>query len=118
MHELALTQDILDTALDYARRTNSQKVLTIVLRLGALRDVQQEWLQHYFNFIRKGTVAEEAEILVIVNPIVFKCRECGKEFEVDRSRLIEEDVACPDCASKNYTLVSGTEFRIEGIEVV
>ena len=113
-----MTQDILDTALSYAERTDSKKIVTIVLRLGALRDIQKEWLQHYFNFIRKGTIAEEAEILVMVNPIVFRCRACGREFEIERDRLADEDVACPDCASKDYTLISGTEFRIEGIEVV
>ncbi|MGD0355401.1 MAG: hydrogenase maturation nickel metallochaperone HypA [Dehalococcoidia bacterium] len=118
MHELALTQDILDTVVKYAGQTNSHKVVTIVLRLGALRDIQREWLQYYFNFIRKGTVAEEAEILVIVNPIVFSCRACGREFEIERDRLYDEDIACPDCSSKNYILISGTEFRIEGIEVV
>ncbi|MHB8084224.1 MAG: hydrogenase maturation nickel metallochaperone HypA/HybF [Dehalococcoidia bacterium] len=119
MHELSITQDILNTAVTYARQTNSNKIVTIVLRLGELRDIKKEWLQHYFNFIRKGTIAEEAEILVIVNPIVFSCRECGREFEIDRERFLNEEmIACPDCSSKNYTLVSGTEFRIEGIEVV
>ncbi len=112
-----MTQDILDTALSYARKTNSQKVLTIVLRLGALRDINRDWLQYYFNFIRKGTLAEEAEILVIVNPIVFNCRVCGTEFEVDRDRLVNEDISCPNCSVKNYEMISGTEFRIEGIEV-
>ena len=117
MHELALTQDILDTAVRYAQQANSQKVDTIVLRVGALRDVSRDWIQYYFNFIRKGTMAEEAEILVIVNPIVCRCHECNMEFEVDRNRLYDEEIVCPGCAAKNYTLISGTEFRIEGIEV-
>jgi len=115
MHELSLVQDILNTAVTYAQQANSQKVVTIVLRVGALRDINKEWIQYYFNFIRKGTMAEEAEILVIVNPIVLSCRRCGTEFEVDRQRMYDEEITCPSCSTKNYTLISGTEFRIEGI---
>ncbi|MDD5397513.1 MAG: hydrogenase maturation nickel metallochaperone HypA [Dehalococcoidia bacterium] len=118
MHELSLVQDILDTAVSYAREAGSQKVVAVFLRLGALRDVKKEWIQYYFNFIRKGTMAEEAEILVTVNPIICSCHECGREFEIDLDRIHDEEIACPGCSAKNYTLISGTEFRIEGIEVV
>jgi len=93
-------------------------VVAIFLRLGALRDIRKEWIQHYFNFVRKGTIAEEAEILVTVNPIVCSCHQCGGEFEIDRDYIRDEEIACPGCSAKNYTLISGTEFRIEGIEVV
>jgi hydrogenase nickel incorporation protein HypA/HybF len=118
MHELSLTKSILNTAVRYAEKTDSQKVVTIVLRLGMLRDIKKEWIQHYFNYISKGTIAEDAEILVIVNPIVCRCPDCGKEFEIDKDRLAVEEILCPSCSAKDYTLISGTEFLIEGIEVI
>jgi hydrogenase nickel incorporation protein HypA/HybF len=118
MHELPLTKNILDTALKYAQKTNSQKVVTIVLRLGALRDIKKEWIQHYFNYISKGTIAEGAEILVIPDPIVCRCRDCGKDFEIDRDDYAGKEILCPKCATQNYTLISGTKFQIEGIEVI
>lgn len=118
MHELPLTKNILDTALKYARHTNSQKVVTIVLRLGALRDIKKEWIQHYFNYISKGTIAEDAEILIIPDPIVCHCRDCTKDFEIDRETCAGGDILCPNCSTQNYTLISGTKFQIEGIEVL
>ena len=118
MHELPLTQNILDTALRYARQTNSQKVVTIVLRLGALRDIKKEWIQHYFNYISRGTIAENAEILVVADPVVCHCRDCGKDFEIDRDGIASENILCPVCQEQNYTLISGKAFRIEGIEVI
>jgi hydrogenase nickel incorporation protein HypA/HybF len=118
MHELSLAKSILDTAVRYAGKTDSRKVVTIVLRLGELRDIKKEWIQHYFNYLSKGTIAEDAEILVVVNPIVCRCPDCGGEFEIDRDRLAEEEIFCPNCATANYTLISGTEFLIEGIEVI
>jgi len=118
MHELSLTKSILDTVIRYAERTASRKVVTIVLRLGELRDIKKECIQHYFRYISKGTIAEDAEILVIADPIVCSCRDCGKEFEVDRDRLAGEEILCPQCSTQNYTLISGTKFQIEGIEVI
>ena len=118
MHELPLTKNILDTALRYARQTNSQKVVTIVLRLGALRDIKKEWIQHYFNYISRGTPAEDAEILVIPDSIICHCRDCGKDFEINRDDYAREDILCPNCSTQNYTLISGAMFRIEGIEVL
>ncbi len=118
MHELPLTQNILDTALAYAERTNSTKVVTIVLKLGALRDIQKEWIEHYFRYISRGTIAADAEILVICDPIVCRCADCEKDFEIDRASYAGEAIVCPVCSSQNYTLVSGTKFQIEGIEVI
>jgi len=118
VHELSLTQNILNTALKYARKTNSQKVVTVVLRLGALRDIQKEWIAHYFAYISKGTAAENAEILILVDPIVCRCNDCGKEFEIDRETYTGEAIRCPQCTAANFVLISGTAFRIEGIEVI
>jgi hydrogenase nickel incorporation protein HypA/HybF len=118
MHELSLTKSILDTAVRYARRTSSLKVVTIVLRLGELRDIKKEWIQHYFHYISKGTIAEDAEILVIVDPIVCSCLDCGQDFEVVRENFTDEEILCPQCCTQNYKLISGTKFQIEGIEVI
>ena len=118
MHELPLTKSILEMAVKYARRTDSRKVVTIVLRLGALRDIKKEWIQHYFNYISKGTIAEDAEILIIPDPIVCRCRNCNKDFKINRDDYAGEEILCPNCSTRNYTLVSGTKFQIEGIEVI
>lgn len=118
MHELGLTHNILNTALKYAQRTDSRKVVTIVLRLGALRDIKKEWITRYFQHISRGTPAEGAEILVLTDPIVCRCYNCERDFEIDRDQYAGEDVLCPCCSKQNYTLVSGTKFQIEGIEVI
>jgi len=118
MHELSLTQNILHTAIRYAEKTDSRKVVTIVLRLGVLRDIKKEWIQRYFDYISKGTIAEDAEILVLADPLVCRCRDCGTEFEVDMDSLATEEIHCPGCTAPHYSLISGTKFLIEGIEVV
>jgi hydrogenase nickel incorporation protein HypA/HybF len=118
MHELSLTKSILNTALRYAQKTDSRKIVTIALRLGILRDIKKEWVQHYFDYISRGTIAEGAEIMIMLNPIVCSCRDCGKEFEINGNYLEGKEIICPNCSTQNYTLISGAEFLIEGIEVI
>lgn len=117
MHELGLTQNILKTAVKYAGETHAKKVITIVLRLGELRDIKPEWISRYFKYISRGTLAEGAEILILRDPIVCRCVDCKKDFEIDLERYAGENIFCPFCFKPDYTLISGTAFQIEGIEV-
>ena len=118
MHELPITKSILDWACIYAEKAHAQKVVTIVLRLGVLRDLQKDWLQRYFRYLSRDTVAAEAEILVIPVPLTCKCLECGETFPVEISRLTDETILCPGCQARRYEIVTGREFQIQGIEVV
>ena len=118
MHELPITKSILDWACIYAEKANAKKVVTIVLELGVLRDVKKEWLERYFRYISKGTVAEEAEILIMEVPLTCKCLACNETFPVDIGQLSGEAVSCPSCHAPQYEILTGTEFKIQGIEVI
>jgi hydrogenase nickel incorporation protein HypA/HybF len=64
MHELQVTQSILATVLVYARQNNVERVLRIHLTIGVLNDYQSEWIQRYFDYLSRGSLAEGAEIAV------------------------------------------------------
>ena len=117
MHELAVTKSILDIAQRYAREHKASRVNTIFLRIGVLRNLEPEWLQRYFRFISKGTIAEETEILVMLEPAVFQCNSCQGQFSLDFTQMSDDKVLCPSCAARDYALVSGMEFEISGIEI-
>ena len=118
MHELPITKNILDLVCLYAHRAKAQKVVTIVLELGVLRDLKKEWLERYFRYISRGTIASEADILVTEVPLTCKCLTCQKIFSVDLDRLTNESILCPDCQARQYEIITGMEFKIQGIEVV
>lgn len=117
MHELAMTKSILQKTLDYAERTEATQVETVILKLGVLRDLKAEWLQRYFAYISRGTIAEQAELLIETVPVSCRCENCGKVFPVDVHEIAVEDIRCPECESKKYRLHSGNEFMLLGIEV-
>lgn len=114
MHELQVTHDILDTVLRSARDADALRVARIHLTIGELTGLRQEWLQRYFDYLSKGTIAEGAQILVRRIPAGFDCRDCNAQFDMD---LMSTDrVRCPFCASTNCTLERGREFVVDEME--
>jgi len=118
MHELPLTKSILDCACLYAQKADAKKVVTIVVALGVMRDIKKEWLQRYFGYVSKGTVAEGADILIESIPASYQCLRCGEVFPVAFDHITNSTVSCPACGMQDYKLVTGSEFQIQGIEVV
>jgi len=117
MHELVVTKNILNIAKRYAVENGASRVKSIFLRIGILRDMEPEWVQRYFRYISKGTIAEDAEIFIMVEPVLCKCHSCGEQFELNLRDSGEKEILCPSCMTHNYELISGMEFILSGIEV-
>jgi len=116
MHELAITQNILDVAQTFAKNSGATQVKTVFLRVGVLRDIDPQWLRRYFRYLAKDTMAEGAEVLVSVEPAVCACRACHHRFELDLCAVAQAPVLCLQCTAQDYELISGHEFIIAGIE--
>jgi hydrogenase nickel incorporation protein HypA/HybF len=112
MHELAVTQSMVNLVLEEARKGNARKVKRINLVLGELSGVVGDCVQFYFSLMSKDTIAEGAAISFSTVPTQAKCRQCAKVFEVK-----ESDWICPDCHSVSVDLVAGNELFVESIEV-
>jgi hydrogenase nickel incorporation protein HypA/HybF len=116
MHELAVTKSILRLVLNAAGDINASKVRTIHLTIGEMRNLEQDWIQRYFDYISAHTIAEGSRIEVKKIPVVFGCGQCGREFKAN----IHEDkmIICPYCSSEDYSLLSGRELLVENMEVI
>lgn len=114
MHELSVIQSVLDIVLDYAKKYNAKKVKTINLEIGELSGFIPEWIQTYFDFVSKDTLAEKAKLQIKKVKAKIKCIECGKEFGIKRENI---EFACPKCKSTDIELLSGREYFIKSIEV-
>ena len=112
MHELPITRDILNIALNEAKAAQSAKINTIYLVVGELSGVSSECVQFYFDFLKKGDAAEEARLDIRNVPAEFKCRECNTVFSLQDSYWI-----CPHCQGINVEMLSGKECYIESLEV-
>ncbi len=115
MHELSVTQSILEIAVDYAARGQATQIVEIHLQIGEVSDFDDEWIQRYFDFVSKGTIAEGARLRISRVPARMQCDRCSFIFPLDKSTW---NTQCPSCLSKETHLISGREFRVESLEVV
>lgn len=112
MHEMAIAQGVLDIALDSAVSHGAGRVLVIKIQAGEMTEVEPEALRFCFSALAAGTAAEGAALEIEVLPLVGRCRDCGREFRVERYRFL-----CPACGSAGVEIVSGRELRVEHLEV-
>jgi hydrogenase nickel incorporation protein HypA/HybF len=109
MHELAITENILDIALKHA---NNQRITDIYLVIGQLSSIVDDSVQFYWDSIGQGTIAEGAKLHFKRIPTELQCRECQHRFAP-----IKDNYACPKCGSLKVFIVAGEEFYVEAIEV-
>jgi len=102
--------------LRHAAQHDVRKVVRIHLRVGELSDLVDEWIQHYFNYLSRGTLAADAKLAIVRAPIVLRCTACDESFEVEKDKL--GAAACPNCADSKLELVSGRGYFIENMEVL
>jgi hydrogenase nickel incorporation protein HypA/HybF len=115
MHELPITESILNIVLKHAAKNNVRQVVAIHLRIGKLSDLEDEWIQHYFDYLSKGTIAQGAKLIIERTPIILQCNSCKKSYEADMATI--GDTACPACGQTDSTLISGREYYIKDMEV-
>jgi hydrogenase nickel incorporation protein HypA/HybF len=65
MHELGLCESLLDAV---ERRAAGRRVLGVTFRVGEQHRVVDEALDQAFEFIAEGTVAEGADVELVVVP--------------------------------------------------
>jgi hydrogenase nickel incorporation protein HypA/HybF len=116
MHELPVTEKILEVALKHAEGQNVNRTVRIHLRVSTLSDLEHEWIQRYFDYLSKGTLAEGARLQIESSPIVLRCRSCQRSFEISKQAM--DGIKCPDCGETSCSLVSGREYYVKNMEVV
>jgi len=112
VHELAVTQSLLEIVLRHARSAGGTRVTAIHLVVGQLSSIVDESVGFYWDAVARDTIAEGARLQFRRVPARFRCEACGREF------LLQETLRdCPSCASHSVRLIAGDEFSVESIEI-
>jgi hydrogenase nickel incorporation protein HypA/HybF len=112
MHELPVTESILEIALRHAEAADAARVTDIYLVIGQLASIVDDSVQFYWDMISADTIASGARLHFKRIPAEMLCLDCGQRYQPG-----ESDLACPACSGRHVKVVSGEEFRMEAIEV-
>ena len=116
MHEMSLMRSILDMVLKECERIPVKSVKAIHLSIGEASDVVEHKIPSFFRFLARGTIAEEAEVIIKRIPVTVHCLQCSNIFPVNTRD--ESTWTCPRCgAFQKYRLFSGREFRLDSMDV-
>lgn len=112
MHEAAIVRSVIEIAESEARKRGVLQIRKIKLRIGEFRSVVKEALEFSFDALKKGTLADKAELEVEVVRLRVECGDCGAvECPLDDFNLL-----CPHCGGV-MAIVAGREMQVEYIDL-
>jgi hydrogenase nickel incorporation protein HypA/HybF len=134
VHEWALAEGIVSTAVRIAREQGCSDITRIKIRLGELQQIDTGIFETLLKEViqTQDSMAAGAEIEIEEEKAVMKCRVCGREwdFDDDLKGLSEEEgesihfvpeiahvyITCPACESPDFEFVKGRGVWLDSIE--
>lgn len=112
MHEMSLAEGVLGVVEDALRGepAGSVQVRSVRLEIGELAAVEIEALRFSFDVVKRGSVADAAELDVITLPGQAWCMKCA-----DTVPLAQRGDGCPRCGSHQLQVTGGDELRVKDI---
>ena len=107
MHELSITQSIVDTI---AQRLGDVPVNRVRLEIGKLSGVVPDAVRFAFELVTAGTTLDGARLEIVEPAGSARCRGCGAEFGTT------EVLPLCACGSANVQVLGGDQLRIREVE--
>ena len=135
MHELALAEGVIVTALERAK-AQQRRLCRVVVRVGELQQIDTEVFDHCLAAVRPvdEPLLEATRIEVTLEPAALRCRTCATTYgfaDLDEPPGPEEREAihfvpelahawirCPRCASPDFEVTAGRGVHIEASELM
>jgi hydrogenase nickel incorporation protein HypA/HybF len=121
MHEMPVTQAILNMALEAA---GGQRVTDIHLYVGRMAAVVPDSVEVFFVHLSKGTPAEGAQLHFEIMPLEMSCADCGRQadlsqFDGERPQVTMARAIARGCECGGHRLkvTGGVSFGMSRIEV-
>jgi hydrogenase nickel incorporation protein HypA/HybF len=113
MHELPVTQAILDTALRTAQQAGAERIIAIDLVIGELSGIVDDSVQFYFDILSQGTPAQGATLHFQRQPAQVRCLDCDHSYNAAPPLA----PSCPECGGLRLQVIGGRQFFLESIEI-
>lgn len=108
MHEMGITQSIVDIVAEEAA---GRKVTRVTLEIGKLSAVLPDAIRFCFDLVAENSALDGAILDIIEIPGRALCLECGAEI------ALAEVFGCCPCGSTRLEKLAGEELKIKSMEV-
>jgi hydrogenase nickel incorporation protein HypA/HybF len=112
MHEYSIVDSLLQLAEEHAIQNNATKVTKLEVKIGVLSGVEPELLKTAFDTFKEGTMCENAEFVLNIQPVVIECKSCNTT-----STLKKDEYLCPKCNSSDITIIDGEDMYLMSLEL-
>jgi hydrogenase nickel incorporation protein HypA/HybF len=109
MHELAITQSVVDMVV---KRTAGRQISLVRLEVGRLSGVLPDAMEFCYELVIGGTPLEGSKLVIEQTPGAAHCRSCGQDSALDDLILL-----C-SCGSADVDVIAGRELRVLSVELV
>jgi hydrogenase nickel incorporation protein HypA/HybF len=112
VHEVSVALGLLEQVETAARDEGADRVMAVVVKLGALSGIARDALLFSWDVVTAQTICEGSELRIEEVALVVECGRCGQGSPRPGSGLI-----CPTCASIAPRIVRGRETEVVAVEV-
>ena len=112
MHELPVSENILEIALRHGQKAGATRITDLYLVIGQLSSIVDDSIQFYWDIISAGTIAQGATLHFHRIPAEMQCGDCEHRYH-----LHEEQFSCPQCGGEQVRVAAGEEFYVEAIDI-
>jgi hydrogenase nickel incorporation protein HypA/HybF len=121
MHEMAVTQGLLNMALEHAA---GRRITDVYLQVGRMSPVVPSSVELFFAHLSQGTLAAGARLHFEITPVEMTCTDCGQQADL----TAWADLAPPvimgkaltrgcTCGSKRLRVTGGVAFGLVSLSV-
>jgi hydrogenase nickel incorporation protein HypA/HybF len=118
-----MAERIVKAVLNVADSRKASRVMQINLDVGELTFLGHDQLRFGIEVLTKGTIAENARVLIRTRKAKIKCPKCGY---VGRADYLGKEIhsvvpipilTCPKCGSSEAVVAEGNECMVKSIRI-
>ena len=122
MHEAAISQSIVKTVLNEAKKQNAIEIESVEIEIGDLTFLGIDQIEFWVKTSFQGTIAEDADIKFKIIKGALRCTECNYEgnLKIKEDPIYHMSIpafACPKCKSSKIEITHGREAFIRRIKI-
>ncbi|MFH1014180.1 MAG: hydrogenase nickel incorporation protein HypA [Thermoplasmatota archaeon] len=136
MHEWALAEAVITTALNVAKKENLKKITSVTVQLGELQQINEEIFRYALDEIVELHKKHFSKVTIdiTIEKTSLQCNHCGHAWLFESVKnFLEDDEAeaihfipevafvhtrCPHCSSPDFRIIQGRGVSLVSIQGV